>query len=459
MTVYTWAGFSKGRNSTKQPTGGTSKTMTLKAPTSLISPVFLVENFSLSDNYLQWGNRYYYINDIVLVNNNLAEYHCNVDPLASWKSSIAGMTEFVARSASSYDGKLPDMFYPAKAGYSHATTFFTGLRSAVSGYIISKQGYYVLGILSPQSESGSVTFWLLEPSEFLALCSYLFSDAWLDQSATDITVDTQKQLVNPMQYIVSCLWFPFDSLSSFGVGDMISFGWWQTNASGKILYQDQRMLGIQDSISVPSHPEAASRGAYLNGSPFTSRTLYVWGFGQMQLDPDDFVNGEGLQVDVGVDLYTGSADLTISATSGGSGREIGRYTCQAGVPIQLAQTTREVMHAAVDFASGILSALHGNFGGAVSGVGNSLEAMYPKASVMGSTGSSIDYYNQPLLMSEFKLQAPMDPVHNGRPLCQNVSIGSLSGYIKTENAEVDLPCTQEERDMIAAYMDGGFYYE
>ena len=458
MTIYTWSSFSKRRNSTKQPTGGTSKSVTLKSPTSVIHPVFLLNSFSLSDNYLQWDNRFYYIDDIILVNNNLAEYHCSVDALASWKTSIGSMTEFVARSSTSYDGSICDMFYPSKAGIDESSVLFDSLHAATRSFRVSGGGgYYVVGVYGTGGGTGAMTYWILTPFELGQLVHYMFSDVWLDSSETDITIATQKQLINPMQYIASCFWYPFDDMASIGTGDVFNFGFWQTNLGAKILGVSDRKFTLTDNVTIPLHPDSGTRGSYLNDSPFTRLTMYCWGFGQIPIDPSAMAKSgyNSLSVQVTVDLFTGAGDLIIIA-----GLDlIGRYTCQIGIPMQLAQLTQDIQGSVVSGIGAVSNALNLNFGGAASSIGDAINSWIPRVSATGSTGSAIDYMHSPRIQAEFRRQTPMDATHNGRPLCQNVQISTLSGYIKTENADVDLPCTQEERDTIAAYMDGGFYYE
>ena len=86
ITTYN---FAKEPNSTKQPAaGGTVHNVVLKEPCSLFHPVFRLNGFSHSDNYVKWGSRYYFIEDIVQVTNSEAEYHCREDVLATYKSYI-----------------------------------------------------------------------------------------------------------------------------------------------------------------------------------------------------------------------------------------------------------------------------------------------------------------------------------------------------------------------------------
>ena len=89
MNITCYSGFSKKPNSTKQPSGGTSKSVVLKQPTSVLNPVFLIEDYNLSWNYIKWGVRYYYVDDIVIVHNNIAEYHCSTDAMATFKRSMS----------------------------------------------------------------------------------------------------------------------------------------------------------------------------------------------------------------------------------------------------------------------------------------------------------------------------------------------------------------------------------
>ena len=175
---------------------------------------------------------------------------------------------------------------------------------------------------------------------------------------------------------------------------------------------------------------------------------------------------------IDVDLFTGAGKLSIYESTADDC--ISRRYAQVGVQIQIAQMTQAPMQSAlsvvgggVSLAGGILSMLLGGglmgaasgILGAASGIGDGIESAFPQCSVSGSTGTMVDYFSAPKVTSTFYYQTPMDAVHNGRPLCLEKVINTLSGYIKTENAEVDIPATQEERNLIAQYMNSGFYYE
>ena len=42
---------------------------------------------------------------------------------------------------------------------------------------------------------------------------------------------------------------------------------------------------------------------------------------------------------------------------------------------------------------------------------------------------------------------------------QSRTINTLSGYILCDNADPEIPCTEEELREIVSYMNSGFYYE
>ena len=107
ITLYT--NFSKKRNSTKQPTGtGTQADVVFKDGCSIDNPVFLINGVALGVNYLWFNGRYYFVDDIVLGNNNIYELHCSIDVLATWRSYIGSYNAFIERSDSSYDTKVND---------------------------------------------------------------------------------------------------------------------------------------------------------------------------------------------------------------------------------------------------------------------------------------------------------------------------------------------------------------
>lgn len=461
MQITCYSNFSKKPNSTKQPTGsGTLFTCTLKEPTSIIHPVFILVTSNAAFNYIKWGSRYYFVDDIILTHNNYTEYHCSIDALASWKTEIGASSEYVTRSASSYDGDIIDMMYPAKASVTRDTTRLTSLHSS---FVTGSVGFYVVGVIgSVASGSNAIQYFALSNSDFRNLINYLFSNtsSSLDQGGIDISVDTQKQLLNPAQYIASCHWYPMPFPDAgMGSTQTINFGWWASNVSGMLL-SDRECIYSESNLSLPNHPDI-SRGSYLNGPAYTNRTLHIYNFGSFPLPCDALVSSPSISVEIVVDLFAGTGILRVFA-----GNYI-QVSAEVGCEVPLAQISLGILGSmakgAADSANWMQSVIGTKFESAVAGaysaIASAIAMKSAKVNVLGGQGSNAVYAYTPLVESNFYRPVNDDVTHNGKPLCQVKTLNTLSGYIKCENAEIDIPGTQAERDTINSYMNDGFYYE
>lgn len=84
---------------------------TLKSETSVVRPEILIEienpsRFNYA--YIPEFNRYYFINDITSVNNNLWRISMNVDVLESFKTEILSQNCIIEKSTLGFDLYLPD---------------------------------------------------------------------------------------------------------------------------------------------------------------------------------------------------------------------------------------------------------------------------------------------------------------------------------------------------------------
>ena len=55
--------------------------------------------------------------------------------------------------------------------------------------------------------------------------------------------------------------------------------------------------------------------------------------------------------------------------------------------------------------------------------------------------------------------ADEDVTRYGRPLCEVCQIDTLSGYILCATGDVKSNAIKAERELISAFLTGGFYYE
>lgn len=84
----------------------------LKDDVSILKPVFKVNDVRsiITYNYLYCPDlqRYYFIDDIVSVHNNLWEISCHVDVLETYKNGILGQTAVIKRQQNKYNLYLND---------------------------------------------------------------------------------------------------------------------------------------------------------------------------------------------------------------------------------------------------------------------------------------------------------------------------------------------------------------
>lgn len=447
MQITVYSGFSKRLNSTKQPTGGTTIDCVLKSPTSVVKPTFRITDFNLAWNYVLWGSRYYFVDDIVILTNDIAEISCSLDVLATYKTQIGNDREYVTRAASQYDLNITDAEYPTKAVINHSVAALSGINTDIS----VASGSYVIGIKSKESSTG-VAFYGLSESGLKSLVDYLYSDVWLD--ATDITKSLQKLLIDPFDYIVSANWYPFDTTTG-GRSEHIYFGYWDSGVSGNRITDAMRTKIMTDVRALPSHPQL-SRGNYLNGAPFTQMYLDAFVFGRVPLDANMFLESRSCITEIMVDLFTGVGVLQVSTATG----VVYKASATCSVPIQLSQVNTDILTPLMSAVSAGVQFEAGKVLGGISNIANTVTSAMPQISTVGSVGSIAAYaYNQAEIELRFYNIIDEDLTTIGRPLCQVKQISSLSGYIKCENVDIDTVGTSSEKRQIIDFMEGGFYYE
>lgn len=107
MTIVLQNNRSDSNHINKNITDVATLNGTLKSETSIIDPVILIEgNVNISKcNYLHIADfgRYYYINNVVSVRNNLWEIHAHVDVLQSFKNEILNNKAIIRKAGRTQD--------------------------------------------------------------------------------------------------------------------------------------------------------------------------------------------------------------------------------------------------------------------------------------------------------------------------------------------------------------------
>lgn len=455
--------FAKEPNSTKQPgssAGRTIQNIHLKGDCSFMHPVFLLDGWQATDNYVKWGSRYYWIEDMIILSKTQAEYHCREDVLASFRSYIGSSSQYITRCAKSFTTGIIDTKYPLLTTFTRTETELTTFHNSMMG-----GGFYVVGIQNGvTSDGGGITYYAMNSAQFGSFVAFMYAGTWLDTTETNVTIALQKELINPMQYVSSIIWFPFDySMFTGSTVESVKFGWWQgdAQATGVRLSSGQFVKSwVSSAISLPRHSEAATRGTYLNSQPYTRHTLFAYTFGEIPIDAMQFGSSASMMVGITADLSTGDAKLSIFDADA---KLIDIHYGKMGQAIPISQIRQSLIAPVANIISGATGLRYGNVVGFGQGIVSAAEAMMPQAERSGGTDSRLWYYKVPTILTECHNIASEDRDHLGRPLCirgiiQNYADASHN-YIEVENADIDFACNYSELEEIKGFMESGFYYE
>lgn len=454
MTITIFRGFSKEINSTKRPSGGSVVSCVLKGDVNIMSPVFELDTTDTTINYVIWDNRYYFVDDITFVRASTILLHCKIDSLATVKADIGASEQYVTRATSDFDSTVIDTRYPMLPETLSQNITFDSIHTKFSG------STYVIGVIGSNSVNG-VTFYALTSSQFASLLNALFLGNYLDAPVTEISKELQKELVNPFQYIVSAMWFPFTIATDFN--QSIKFGFWDTEVSAGVISDNRKYVNALETFDIPTHPQLNVYGRFLGCNPYTQLLLHCYSFGDLVIPANMFSMGaQRGELFLNVDVYTGVGELRVYTKQFNTGNDnnvVCRSVAQIGVPIQLSQVTQGLIQSAVGIVGSVGALAQGNFIGVLSGIGDAVSGLLPQVEKSGAYGSRIAFLEPPTMyITQYGLASP-DHAHLGRPLMQRRVLNTLSGFIQVENPDVDIAYPLAIREEVISYMQSGFYYE
>lgn len=477
--------FQKKKNSTAQPQIQTATTLTsvqLKDSTGIMNPIILINpnNAAFSTPFVPSGfnyahipsfGRYYFVNDWTW-RNGLWECSLSVDVLASFKTSIGAMSEYILRSSSQFETSISDITYPVTTNYA--------VTRAPIDLNLDMTGFYVLGIISNSSavSEGAISYYVMTAAEMANFKSYLMSETFLSANGLANLQEMNKELVkvayNPFQYIVSCKFFPFAYPSSTGTAvTSINFGWWSIPMTARLISGYVIFSQQSDNFTAGAHPQA-SRGRYLNHAPYTEIYVIHPMLGTVLLDSNKIEATNTVMITVTADAISGQGVIDITNTT--RGIRLFETCSNIAQDIPLAQINTDVIGVArtainsigevgdaVANAFGLGLGKGGVIGAGIAAVGNgilnTIEASIPVLQSSGVNGNKANYYFPADFYTVHRQVVDEDLDHRGRPLCANKTINTLSGFILCADSHFSGQCFDAEKDMVNNYLTTGFYYE
>lgn len=491
----TFYNFSKKSNSTAVPaSGGTTYSCTLKDGCSIINPVIKLNLGPTSDTPVSFDycriqdfNRYYFVNDWTS-DKGMWYANLSVDVLASFKTSIGSASELILRSSDEYDGRVTDTFYPTM----NEQAFYSRDGSANFWWNDQYAGTFVLGLLSyvgSGSVQGGVNYVSMNGTQFGEFMDRVFSYSQIDyndraamDSATEtisnifVISETQARSLaylaeNPYtDYIDSITWLPGTiPYATSATGLYLGSNWLNAQTYGAFDVK-KTVDKTWSTSSIPKHPQAATRGAYLNLSPYSNYQLVLPRQGVVPIDPVSIGDYDTLTVDLHIDPITGQGLYQIYA---GDGAQVKHLINQCYVPIGVTvkigrnKPVGTSLNMALEAAGMVTNIAKDLITGQgfnpqnLSGVASIMREMKsPGSGTIGDSGGYCGLFpGYPVLQSQHLYVTDEDNDHNGRPLMKIRQISDVPGYVQCAHGDISVACTDTERSEIKRHLETGFFYE
>lgn len=499
--------FNKKVNSLKVPTSSTTQeslSCVLLDDVSITTPSIIVSEISYDYNYcyIPRFGRYYYIHDVVILNNGRYQYNLIVDVLASYRDEILNSSMYVKRSASQYNLFLPDDTWTHTTGFTESTSVI-----ALPDY--NEQGCYIIQIVSKEgtiTANPASTMYCMTPSNLALLLAHMFDSV----NYTDIAdFNLTATYFNPFQYITSCKWYPFTVASmvdTSGTGNLLNvkYGWYETNIQARAVSNYGKRISV--SISLPANNDWTDKD-----SNWSRLSLFVPFCGLTEIDTS--FCGQTLTCTLDIDFNTGGVfgklttgtNQVCATLSGQAGSEVSinqistspniptskEGLISAGVSLAgatLARNPKGTAQMIVNFGKTLLTSTPiGNLVGStllrdkVGGFNSNLNAtinsgkeiasdvgdalmqtlLNPTVTSSGADGNRYtQIQNHSFILYRRKYTHYNPAISKLGGVCNRVhTLSNLSGYTVVANGLIEMGGTQEEKNAITSLLESGFYIE
>lgn len=470
--------LSKKHNSTLHPTDSDSPSdyaCELKADCSIITPVIMLQlplttTTHLKKNYcyIATFNRYYYITDWFFTD-GLWNAALKCDVMATYKTQIGSESQYILRASNSYDANVVDTLYPAKVGTTLKRTTGTWADSSWTYSPESGNGSYIVGIINNNEVvNGTIVYYVLTGGQMAAFRAFMLGSIKEWSDITSFTGDVAKAFIDPFQYVVSCIWFPFNVPSASQVS--ICFGYWESDLHAGVL--DKFTVTRSCQVVRPTRDDNSTlRGNWEYLSPFADYYLLAYPWGVIPID-GTAIDTNGLLCEITIDLITGLGLLQVSKfinSTIAQASVISTHTAQLGVQMQLSQVTTDYGGlATASGLGGLIKSAIGGISGAINtflgsdqNIASAAQAGMSHASTSGQSGGVVYMPKTGVCYLFAKFFDPVEEYNDekGRPYCKVAKPMDIGGYMVVENGDIKLPSTEAEMLEVQSILEGGFYYE
>lgn len=464
MKIHYWTNFSKRKNSTKQATSGTEVSVKLKEDCSIINPIFESATMPANVNYIyvaDW-NRYYFVTNVVYVSLTTKEFSCEVDVLASFKSSIGSCAAQIAYSSTGYDVMKVDTRLACKA----TKTITAATPDSPASWDVL--GCYIISVSNIESNVSMVCHYAMDQANMQTLMQDFLSNTSLKSAVHEYCTDVWDALI-------SCKWIPIGlaEVPHSGTGPVNVVVANEISSAKGYKLSDPPVRAGSATLSIPW-----TYSDFRRTKPFTSLAAWIPGYGYTELNASDMTKDTSLKFMFKVDCITGDCSCTIIDAVDSNIYQALSYNVGVAVPLSnFTMDAQGVINATTgmlsDAASTAIAGGAFSLGGVVSGAFATLASGFNavmaankrEVSVKGGIGGrAIIQEGIDVELFAFSIDTE-DPdaadyiARWGRPVGVTHAISNHSGYVECVEASVDMQGTPLEKDRVNQYLNTGFYYE
>lgn len=507
----------KRLNSTARPSGtGTKYECVFKDNTSILNPILKLRLSSKPDyNYFKFDNRYYWITDIVSIDNGLWQISGRVDALATFKGHIQSTSAFVLYDSTS-NTQIPDVRLAVKTDvstytstanmpwsfsentgtYLVATTgdnaefdwttgsYNGGARAGTGVYTIPQNQLQYLGFDADDFTAAVYAHWHEYKANLNAAKNKIFTTPpaspylvedmvkWagtvlqgVGMLALSVVTDpiqmfilAAQQLIgggNALQNVKAAYWLPFvlPGTAISAVNKPLALGTFQDSVSGLYRVDKAVITSLWLDVSIPWH-----FSDWRNAS-CTEVMLYIPMIGCISI-PTSVVKGHNtIQVRISLNTYSGAMAAEVRCNGGA----LGTYGANVAMPILvgdsnigLGNITNTVVNAAAEnYAGAVMNGL-----GIMAGMSTSV------GGIGGGAGTGLTDQIVCICRCHETSQDPSALIGTiGTPTHQLKTL-SGSGYCQCLNAQMsgstytgEPDPTQTELETVNNYLNTGVYLE
>ena len=466
-----------------------SLTGTLREPCSILKPEIVIERKTAPVNWthvfiLSFNSRWYYINNIVSVGQNMWQLSCSVDVLETYHGSrddetmLYGCTGIVARNEGASDPTLTDSALPIQnnttltkitATVTDITNTWksseTVMYNTYQGDDGGKRYCQMVGLTPYDSTPLLITsgqpqgFYCLSQADYISLVqSQLEKGAWYDG----------KSLT---EFILANFWLPYqldvtgDNVAKLKTpGAQFNFDF--TGLTASVIKRGLHTCTWKATIT------ADNTYKYKNYAPYRDVYVQFLPFGRIKLDNSILFASGGSSVTVYFKTVTNSLTGDSVLYYGMSDAGATNFIAQSNVRVDLlisanltnygqiaAGIASTVIAAAAAVETGGAAAAIGSVGGVVGGISNAVNASR-SASAGGLSGKFIDGAPVVLVYDNTVNANARNNNLLGMPLYESKKISNVYGYAEITNIHLEgFTATAAEKNELLSILAAGVVFD